>query len=107
MPGPFTVGVAFPCRVKGVGKAGQDVDLAALGATYMWSASDPSLSFDDSTAATPNCTGGTPLAGATVSVHVAYTVGGTLFAHDGTSDPFDVQAAPAEDPVVSLVVTAG
>lgn len=103
----FTVGVAFGCKVVGKGKAGEDVDLSTLGATYVWSGSDPSLSFDDGTLATPNCTGGTPLTGATVSVHVAYTVGGTLFSHDGTSDPFDVEAAPAEDPVVTLVVTVG
>lgn len=102
-----TVGVPFPCRVVGKGTAGQDVDLDALGATYMWSASDPSLSFDDSSLATPQCTGGAPLTGATVSVHVAYTIGGTLFSHDGTSDPFDVAAVVVEDPVVALVVTTG
>lgn len=103
----FTVGVAFGCKVVGKGKAGEDVDLSTLGASYTWSASDPSLSFDDGTAAAPNCTGGAPLTGATVSVHVAYTIGGTLFSHDGTSDPFDVNAVVAEDPVVTLVVTTG
>lgn len=103
----FSVGVPFACTVVALDKDGRTVDLAALGATYQWSGSDPSLSFDDGTLASPKCTGGAPITGATVSVHVAYTIGGSLFTHDGTSDPFDVTAVVVTDPVDHLAVTVG
>ena len=101
----FQVGTAFTCTVVAKDANGAAVDLKALGASYTWTGSDPSLIFDDNTSASPKCTGGAPLTGATVSVHVAYSISGTLFTHDGTSAAFDVVAVAPSDPVVTLEVT--